>query len=209
MKFAFASFIIVITSLTQSKRSGRTTLRSDTMVGNSSKWWFLQNHTQKLLLLFLVTSKRELFQVTSLTSGLFKNFSIAFHDMKFVFAIFLMIISIFQSQRGGCTTISSDSMDGNVWKWWFFETHNKDLLYLTLPWPVTSKREFSQVTRVTSRCSKKFSAASHNMNFVFASFFMIISISQSRRGGRTMLNSDSTGGNVSKWWFLKFHYHWT
>ena len=65
-------------------------------------------------------------------------------------------------------------------------------------YPTASKREFSQVTRVTSRSSKKFSAASHNMNFDFASFFMIISISQSRRGGRTMLNSDSTGGNVSK-----------
>ena len=59
-----------------------------------------------------------------------------------------------------------------------------------------SKREFSQVTRVTSRSSKKFSAASHNMKFVFESFLIIISISQSRRGGRTMLSSDSTGGNV-------------
>ena len=67
------------------------------------------------------------------------------------------------------------------------------------PYPTASKREFSQVTRVTLRSSKKFSAASHNMNFVFASFIMIISNSQSRRGGRTILNSDSTGGNVSKW----------
>jgi len=38
----------MIISIFQSKRSGRTTLRSDTMVGNWSKWWFFQNHIQKV-----------------------------------------------------------------------------------------------------------------------------------------------------------------
>ena len=84
----------------------------------------------------------------------------------------------------------------------------KDLLYLTLPCLVTSKREFSQVTRVILRSSKKFSVASHDMKFVFASFLTIISISQSKRGGRRTRRSDSMVANASKWWFLKFHAHW-
>ena len=75
-------------------------------------------------------------------------------------------------------------------------------------YPTASKREFSQVTRVTLGSSKKFSVASHDMKFVFASFLTIISISQSKRGGRTTRRSDSMVGNASKWWFLKFHAHW-
>ena len=162
----------------------------------------------KGVLPFLVTSKRELFQVTTVTSELFKFFFVAFHDMKSMFASFLMIISISESKRHGRTTLRSDSMVRNASKWWFLESHIKDLLYLTLPCPVTSKREFSQVTRVTLRSSKKFSVASHDMKFVFASFLMIISISQSKRGGRTTLRSDSIGAKVSKWSFFKNHGHW-
>ena len=64
---------------------------------------------------------------------------------------------------------------------------------------VTSKREFHKVATATSKPSKKFSVASHDMKFVFASFLMIISISQSKRGGRTTLRSDSIGAKVSKW----------
>ena len=67
------------------------------------------------------------------------------------------------------------------------------------PYPTASKREFSQVTRVTLRSSKKFSVASHDMKFVFASFLTIISISQSKRGGRTTRRSDSMVANASKW----------
>ena len=63
----------------------------------------------------------------------------------------------------------------------------------------TSKREFSQVTIATSGPSKKFSVAFHDMKYVFARFLMIIPISQSKRGGRTTLRSDSTGGYESKW----------
>jgi len=73
---------------------------------------------------------------------------------------------------------------------------------------VTSKREFSQVATVTSEAYKKFSVTSHDMKYVCTTFLMIISVFQSKRGGRTMLTSDSTSGNVSKWWFFKFHYHW-
>ena len=62
-----------------------------------------------------------------------------------------------------------------------------------------SKREFSQVTRVTLGSSRKFSVASHDMKFVFASFLTIISISQSKRDGRTTRRSDSMVGNASKW----------
>ena len=44
---------------------------------------------------------------------------------------------------------------------------------------VTSKREFHKVATATSKPSKKFSVASHDMKYVFASFLVIISISQS------------------------------
>ena len=67
------------------------------------------------------------------------------------------------------------------------------------PYPPASKREFSQVTRVTLRSSKKFSVASHDMKFVFARVLMIISISQSKQDGRTTRRSDSMVGNASKW----------
>ena len=80
-----------------------------------------------------------------------------------------------------------------------------ELLHLTLPWQVSSKREFSQVTRLTLGPSKKFSVTSHDMKFICASFLMIISISQSKRGGRTTLRSDSIGAKVSKWSFFKNH----
>ena len=46
---------------------------------------------------------------------------------------------------------------------------------------VTSKREFHKVATATSEPSKKFSVASHDMKFVFASFLMIISITKSKR----------------------------
>ena len=70
---------------------------------------------------------------------------------------------------------------------------------------VTSKREFHKVVTATSEPSKKFSVASHDMKFVFASFLMIISISQIKRGGCTLLRSDSMGAKVSKWSFFKNH----
>ena len=76
-----------------------------------------------------------------------------------------------------------------------------------LPYPTASKKEFSQVTRVTLGSSKKFSVASHDMKFVFASLLMIISISQSQLDGRTTLTSDSMVVKASKWSFLKFHTH--
>ena len=57
----------------------------------------------------------------------------------------------------------------------------------------------------TSVPSKKFSVASHDMKVVFASFLMIISISQSKKGGRTTLRSDSMGAKVSKWSILENH----
>ena len=113
-----------------------------------------------------------------------------------------MIISIAQSTRGGRTTLRSDSMGEKVSKWLFLENHAQTLL---LHLPVTSKREFYNVTTVTSEPSKKFSVASHDMKFMFPSFLMIISISQSKRGGRTTLRSDSMGAKVSKWSFFKNH----
>ena len=82
------------------------------------------------------------------------------------------------------------------------------LKHLFLPLPVTSKGEFHKVATATSKPSKKFSVASHDMKFVFASFLTIISISQSKRGGRRTRRSDSMVANASKWWFLKFHAHW-
>ena len=70
---------------------------------------------------------------------------------------------------------------------------------------VNSKGELHKVATATLEPSKKFSVASHDMKFVFASFLMIISISQSKRGGRTTLRSDSMGAKVSKWSFFKNH----
>ena len=66
------------------------------------------------------------------------------------------------------------------------------------PYPTASKREFSQVTRVTLRSSKKISVASHDMKFVFARVLMIIPVSQSKRDGRTTRRSDSMVANASK-----------
>ena len=57
------------------------------------------------------------------------------------------------------------------------------------------------------RALEKHSMASCDMKFVFVSFLMIIPISQSKRGSRTTLHSDSTGAITSKWRFLKFLYH--
>ena len=70
---------------------------------------------------------------------------------------------------------------------------------------MTSKRELHIMATAISERSKKFSVASHDMKFVFASFLMIISISQSKQGGRTTLRSDSMGAKVSKWSFFKNH----
>ena len=67
------------------------------------------------------------------------------------------------------------------------------------PYPTASKREFSQVTRVTLGSSKQISVVSHDMKFVFARVLMIISISQSKRGGRRTRRSDSMVANASKW----------
>ena len=72
---------------------------------------------------------------------------------------------------------------------------------------MTSKREFHRVSTATLGPSKNFSKAYHTMKLVFVSFLMIISIFQNKRGGRTMLRTDSKGANTSKWRFLKFHYH--
>ena len=76
--------------------------------------------TPQTLLLPLMTSKRELHKVATAISERSKNFSVASHDMKFVFASFLMIISISQSKRGGRTTLRSDSIGAKVSKWSFF-----------------------------------------------------------------------------------------
>ena len=69
--------------------------------------------------------------------------------------------------------------------------------------PGDFKKRVSQSNDGTSKPSKKISVASHHMKFVFASFLMIIAISQSKRGGRTTLRSDSMGAKGSKWSFFK------
>ena len=133
MKFVFASFLMII-SIFQSKRDSHTTLRSDFMGGKASKWWFLENFTQTLLLPLLVTSIREFHEVATAASELSKNFSVASHKMKFVFASFLMIISIPQSKRDGRTTVRSDSMGRKASKWWFLDSHTQSLV-LPSWWP--------------------------------------------------------------------------
>ena len=61
------------------------------------------------------------------------------------------------------------------------------------------------MTTVTSGPSKKFSVAFYDMICIFTSILMIISISQSNRGGRTTLRTDSTVANASKWWFFQVY----
>ena len=152
-----------------------------------------------------MTSKRELHRVPIVTSGPSKKISMASHDMKFVFVSFLMIIPISQSKRGSRTTLHSDSTGAITSKWRFLKFLYHEYI---LPYARYSKRVFSQVTIATSGHSKKNSVAFRDMKYVFARFLMIIPISQSKRGGRTTLRSDSTGGYESKWWFLKIHTHW-
>ena len=138
------------------------------------------------------------------TSEPSKKFSVAFHDMKFMFESFLMIISISQSKRGGRTTLRSDSMGAKVSKCSFFKNHAQTPLSTSTG---DFKRRVSQSGDGGFKASKKFSVASHDMKFEFASFLMIISISQSKRGDRTTLRSDSIGAKVSKWSFFKNHAH--
>ena len=56
--------------------------------------------------------------------------------------------------------------------------------------PGDLKKRISKVTTATSGPSENFSVDSYDMKFVFASLLMIISISQSKRGGLTTLRSD-------------------
>ena len=74
-------------------------------------------------------------QVTTVTSGPSKKFSVGIHDMKYIFAGLLMIISISQSKRGDHTTLRTDSKAINASKWWFFEnlTPKLGLPYFTSP----------------------------------------------------------------------------
>ena len=64
-----------------------------------------------------MTSKKGVSQVTTVTSGSSKKFSVGFHDIKYIFAGLLMIISISQSKQSGRTTLRSDSMRGYASKW--------------------------------------------------------------------------------------------
>ena len=160
-------------------------LRSDSTGESVSICRFLEIYTQKLVLLFLVTSKGEFFQVTTATSGSSKKISMSSHDIKFMFASFIMNISISQSKRGTITR-----------KWRFLKFLHHEYI---LPYATSSGRRFSLVTTATSGPSKTFSVAFLDIKFVFANFLMIISISQSKRDGRTTLRPDSTGGYESKW----------
>ena len=63
--------------------------------------------------------------MTTVTSGPSKKCSVGFYDMKFIFASILMIIFIFQSKRGGRTTLRTDSMVANASKWWFFQVYTQ------------------------------------------------------------------------------------
>ena len=130
----FASYLRFIPIL-WSKRRGRTTLQTKIIHANSWKWWFFEDYTQKRVLSFLMTSKREFSQVTTVTSGPSKKFSVGFYEMKYIFAGLLMIISISQSKRNDHTTLRSDPTVINVSKWWFFEnlTQKLGLPYFTSP----------------------------------------------------------------------------
>ena len=130
------------------------------------------------------------------TSGPSKKFSMASHHMKFMFTSFIMNISISQSKRGTRTTLNSDSTGAITSKWRFLKFLYHEYI---LPYATSSERGFSPVTTATSGLSETFSVAFHDIKFVFASFLMIISISQSRPDGRTTLRSDSMSGNARKW----------
>ena len=122
-----------------SKRCGRMTLQTKIIHPNSWKWWFFENYTQKHVLSFLVTSKREFFELLTVTSGPSKKFSIGIHDIKYIIASLLMFISILQSKRNDHTTLRSDSIPINASKWRFFENHTPRH---SLPLVMTSKKGF-------------------------------------------------------------------
>ena len=105
MKFMFASFIMDI-SISQSKRGTRTTLNSDSTGAVTSKSRFLKYLYYEYILPYATSSERGFSPATTATSGLSKIFSVAFHDIKFVFASFLMVKSISQSKRVGRTTFT-------------------------------------------------------------------------------------------------------
>ena len=67
------------------------------------------------------------------------------------------------------------------------------------------KESFLNWLRVTLGSSNKISVASHDLKFAFATFLMIIFISQSKRGGRTTLRTDSMVASASKWWFFQVY----
>ena len=73
---------------------------------------FFENHTNRVTSpYFALTSefKKRVFSGDEIDFGPSKKFSVTSHDMKFDFASFLMIISIFQSKRGGHTTLTKYS----------------------------------------------------------------------------------------------------
>ena len=112
--------------------------------------------------------------MTAATSGPFKKFSVVSHDMKFVFAILFMIISISQSKSSGYTMLRSYSTSGNACKWRFFGKSYSNTRSTTRS--SFKKRAFSNDDSDFRALQKNF-VASHDIKFVFASFFMIISIS--------------------------------
>ena len=104
------------TLLLKSLQGTRTTLNSDSTGAITSKS-ILKYLYYDYILPYATFSERGFSPVTTATSGLSETFSVAFHDIKFVFGSFLMIISICQSQRGGRTTLRSDSTGGYESKW--------------------------------------------------------------------------------------------
>ena len=64
---------------------------------------------------------------------------------------------------------------------------------------------FYQADRTISVASKSFSMASRDMIWVFDGLQMIISIFWNKRGGHSMLRTDSTDANVGPRWFFEFH----
>ena len=133
-----------------------------------------------------------------------KKISIGPHYPTCVLVSFLRIISIRQSKRGGRTTSQSDFTNPNVRRWSFFGFHTTSKQY---------QAERAQKKRVLVNDSSVFegleifSIGRHYPICVLASFFRIISIRQSKRGGRTTSQSDFTNPNVRRWSFFGFHTH--
>ena len=116
--WVLAGFVMII-SIRWNKRGGHPRRRSDSMHPNVSQWSFFQLHGHFFTQVGEKSSKKEFWWIKVRASTDPKSFSMDFHDMLWILARFLRIISISRNNWGDLTTLWKDSTDPNV-SWWPF-----------------------------------------------------------------------------------------